>query len=100
MSRTEGISEAELDALADPSTSDWFNEKEKTALAYAAAIATSEVVEEPLFDEVRRHFSAEEIIELTATITWEICAAKFNRALEIDWGICPYRPRARAGSSS
>ncbi|MBI3667270.1 MAG: carboxymuconolactone decarboxylase family protein, partial [Acidobacteria bacterium] len=28
-------------------------------------------------------------VELTATITWEICAAKFNRALEIEaQGVC------------
>ena len=37
------------------------------------------------------------IVELTATITWEICAAKFNRALEIEGqgigAVCPL-PRA------
>jgi alkylhydroperoxidase family enzyme len=42
-----------------------------------------------LFERVRRHFTDDEIIELTAIITWEICAAKFNRALEIEGqGIC------------
>jgi hypothetical protein len=62
------------------------------ALAYADAIEASHEIGEELFSNVRRLFSEEEIIELTATITWEICAAKFNRALEIEWsesGICP-----------
>jgi hypothetical protein len=33
------------------------------------------------------------IVELTATITWETCAAKFNRALQIEGqgiaALCP-----------
>ena len=54
-------------------------------------------MEENLFAEVRRHFSEDEIIELTATITFEICAAKFNRALEIEWGSCEYRAEPDSG---
>ncbi len=49
---------------------------------------------ESVFEEVRRYFPEAEILELTATITFEICAAKFNRALEIEWGVCEYRPPA------
>jgi len=46
-----------------------------------------------VFKNIRQQFSDDEIIELTATITWEICAAKFNRALEIEGqGICMIRP--------
>ena len=87
MSRTEGISEEELATLAGPSSSPLFTDREKAALAYAEAVTASNSVADDLFDQVRRHFSEEEIIELTATITWEICAAKFNRALELEW-IC------------
>jgi alkylhydroperoxidase family enzyme len=73
--RAAGIGEDELAALS---------ERDLAALAYADAIVTSNAVEDELFEAVRRHFSEAEIIELTATITWEICAAKFNRALEIE----------------
>jgi alkylhydroperoxidase family enzyme len=62
-----------------------FSERELAALAYADAIVAAHAVGEDTFAAVRRHFSEEETIELTATITWEICAAKFNRALEIEW---------------
>ena len=66
-----------------------FSEQERVALAYAESITTASTVAGDVFENVRRHFNDDEIIELTATITWEICAAKFNRALEIEGqGIC------------
>ena len=89
MGRADGISDAELDALGDPSSSALFSEREHAALAYAEAITTGNTVADELFARVRRQFSDDEIVELTATITFEICAAKFNRALEIEaQGVC------------
>ena len=79
----------ELGALNNPANSPLFSERERTALAYAESITTASSVPDVLFQNVTRHFTGDEIIELTATITWEICAAKFNRALEIEaQGIC------------
>ncbi len=89
VSRADGISDAELATLADPGASALFSERERAALAYAEAISTSNSVGEDLFERVGQHFTEDEIVELTATITWEICAAKFNRALEIEaQGVC------------
>ena len=83
------MSDAELIALGAFARSPLFDERDRAALAYAEAIATANTVPDELFERVRRHFSEDEIVELTATITWEICAAKFNRALEIEaQGIC------------
>lgn len=79
----------ELGALNDPANSLLFSDRERTALAYAESITTASSVPDVLFQNVTHHFTGDEIIELTATITWEICAAKFNRALEIEaQGIC------------
>ena len=89
MSRTEGITEEELRALSEGCTARAFTPRETVALAYAAAVTLSHTVPDPVYAAVRAQFSEEEIIELTATITWEICAAKFNRALEIEWPACP-----------
>ena len=75
MSRAAGSGEEDLAALS---------ERDLAALASADAIVTSNGVEVELFETVRLHFSEAEIIELTATISREICAAKFNRALEIE----------------
>ena len=85
LGRAAGISEDELLALREPVLSGGFSERERTALEYADAIAASHVVGDELFARVRSQFSEEEIIELTATITWEICVAKFNHALNVEW---------------
>ena len=56
------------------------------------SITTLSSVPDDLYKNVRQHFTDDEVVELTATITWEICAAKFNRALEIEaQGICAVR---------
>ncbi len=89
MGRADGISDAELDALADYKRSALFGERDRAALEYAEAITVTGTVPDDLFGRVRRHFSEGAIVELTATITFEICAAKFNRALEIEaQGVC------------
>ncbi len=83
------MSDRELTALGNYATSALFSERERAALDYAEAITNGNTVPDELFTLVRRHFTEDEIVELTATITWEICAAKFNRALEIEsQGIC------------
>lgn len=95
MSRADGVSVDELEALADPGRTQAFSDRDRSALAYAQAIASSNTVSESVFESVKRHFTDDEIVELTAVITWEICAAKFNRALEIEGqGICAVRPGA------
>lgn len=89
VSRADGIDDRELDALGDYRDSELFNERERAALAFAEAITLGNTVPDNVFQAVRLHFSEDEIVELTATIVWEIAAAKFNRALEIEsQGIC------------
>jgi alkylhydroperoxidase family enzyme len=77
----------------EPAASGLFTERECAALAYAAAITNGHSVARELFLTVQRQFNADEIVELTATITWEICAAKLNRALQIEGqgiaAVCP-----------
>ena len=87
------MSAQELDALADPAGSAAFSQRERAALAYAESITNSNTVPEHVFENLRENFSDDEIVELTAAIAWEICAAKFKRALEIEGqGICAVRP--------
>jgi alkylhydroperoxidase family enzyme len=82
-----------LGALAGPTQSDLFSERERAALIYAEAITLANTVSDDIFESVRRHFNDDEIVELSAVITFEICVAKFNRALEIEaQGICAVRP--------
>ena len=89
LGRADGVTEEELRALGEWRSSQRFGEQEQAALAYAEAMVAGNTVGEEVFQAVRRRFSEDEIVELTAAIAWEICAAKFNRALEIEGqGIC------------
>jgi alkylhydroperoxidase family enzyme len=54
-------------------------------------------VSEALFDRVRRDFSEDEIVELTATIAVENFRSKFNAPLRIEaQGFCPIPVDPRA----
>jgi hypothetical protein len=41
-------------------------------------------VPDDVFDELKRHFNTEQIVDLTATIALENMRARFNRALQIE----------------
>ena len=91
--RADGISEQDLAALAAGVAHPSFSVREQAALDYAEAMANGNSVADDLFARVRDHFNDDEIVELTAVIAWEICAAKFNRALQIEaQGICILPP--------
>ncbi len=85
MSSRLGVSVEKILDIPNYKTSSLFNDREKVALEYADHITITELdVSEELFAQVQRHFSDDEIVELTATIAWENCSSKFNRALRID----------------
>ena len=85
MSSREGQSEEKILALDDWYRSDLFDDREKTALAYADAITLSDRdVDDALFARLESHFGPDEIVELTAAIAWENASSKFNRALRVD----------------
>ena len=45
---------------------------------------TGREVPDELFERLRQAYDEEAIVELTATIAWENCSSKFNRALRIE----------------
>lgn len=84
MGSAAGVSAVRLKALDAWEVSPLFDERERLALAYADAITFSDRdVDDELFAQVRMAFSADELIELTATIAWENASSKFNRALRV-----------------
>jgi alkylhydroperoxidase family enzyme len=83
-----GVSDEKLQAVVGDLTSDSpFDARERAALAYADAMTlTGSAAYDPddaLFEELRRHFTEDEIIALTAIIAWENASSRFNRALRI-----------------
>jgi alkylhydroperoxidase family enzyme len=83
--RAAGVTEAQLRALPEHRKSARFSELERLVLEYAVAMTATPVdVPETLFADLRRHFSDEQMIELTATIAWENYRARFDHALGIE----------------
>ena len=44
---------------------------------------TGREVPDELFERLRAFYEDDAIVELTATIAWENCSSKFNRAMRI-----------------
>jgi alkylhydroperoxidase family enzyme len=62
-----------------------YDRRERLALEYADCITdTSLEVSDELFERLRAEFSEDELVELTATIAWENCSSKFNRAFRVE----------------
>jgi alkylhydroperoxidase family enzyme len=79
-----GIPDDKIAALADYPTSPLFSEAERAALEYADSMTiTGREVPDDLFENVRRFYGEDAVVELTATIAWENCSSKFNRALRV-----------------
>ena len=84
MSRALGITEEELTALSRFRESDLFSPAEKAAIELAETMtAVPADVSDDLRDELRRHFSDKQVMELTANIAWENHRARLNRALGV-----------------
>jgi AhpD family alkylhydroperoxidase len=74
----------QLAALADYETSPLFTGRERAALAYAEAVTDpAHRVNDTLFAWLQRHFSDQEIVELTALIAFQNMSSKFNAALGV-----------------
>jgi alkylhydroperoxidase family enzyme len=86
---TEGGMEklAEVTAWRD---STLFSEAERLALEYAERITyTDRKVDDALVDDLKKHYSEAQIVELTAAIAMENFRSKFNPALGIEaQGFC------------
>ena len=67
-----------------------FDERERTALAYAEAITvTGREVDPALIARLRSHFDEPALIELTALVAFQNLSSKFNAALDIpSQGFC------------
>jgi alkylhydroperoxidase family enzyme len=78
-----GVPHAQFEALGAHATSDLFSPAEHAALAMADAMTRDGTVPDAVFAAVRDHFPDDQIVELTATIAWENCSARFNRALHV-----------------
>jgi alkylhydroperoxidase family enzyme len=80
----DGLSLEECDALADWRASKFFSASERAALAYADTMTRDITVPDAVFAEVKRHFDARRIVELTVLVGSYNMNARVMQALELD----------------
>lgn len=83
-------SEAQVKALEQWNDSSLFSLEEKAALNYAEKVTFSDQhPDDDCFNELKKYFTEQQIIELTALIAFQNMSSKFNSALEIEsQGFC------------
>jgi alkylhydroperoxidase family enzyme len=78
-----GLSDEEITAIRDGQL-ETFSQSEAALLRMADAMAdTPSNVNEDLYQELRRHFSEEQLIELAATAALENYRARYNRVFDV-----------------
>jgi AhpD family alkylhydroperoxidase len=82
--RAEGLSAAQLDAVADWEASALFDARARAVLAYTDAVTRQVQVPDALFDALRSHFAERELVELTATVASYNMVSRFLEALRLD----------------
>jgi 4-carboxymuconolactone decarboxylase len=80
----EGLTNAQVDAVANWQVSSLFSAKQRSLLAYTDAITREIDVSDAVFDEVRIHFTERQTVELTLLIGAYNMLTRFLKALKVD----------------
>lgn len=85
VARARGLTEEKVLAVMNFETSVLFDEREKAALRFAAKFKTGDdgVDSDAVYDDIKRHFSEEEIIELALLCAETDGVGKFARSLQM-----------------
>ncbi len=78
------VTDEELSEVPNWEHSKILGGRDKAAIEYAEEISKTPVrVSEELFGRLKKYFSDEQIVELTASIAYENYRARFNHALHV-----------------
>jgi AhpD family alkylhydroperoxidase len=80
----EGLTQSQLDAVAGWEGSALFDARARAVLAYTDAMTLQVQVPTQVFEAMRAHFDARELVELTATVASYNMVSRFLEALQID----------------
>ena len=80
----EGLTAGQVAALADWQVSKLFSDKQRALLAYTDAVTRDIDVPDDIFNEVRRHFTERQAVELTLLISAYNMLTRFLKALKVD----------------
>ncbi len=80
----EGLTLEQCDALSSWQASTLFGARQRAALAYTDAMTRDIRVPDAVFEELRRHFDEQQIVELTVLIGTYNMHTRVLQALEVD----------------
>jgi alkylhydroperoxidase family enzyme len=80
----EGLTPAQVEALADWGASNLFTDKQRALLAYVDAMTRNIDVPDAVFADVRRYFTERQTVELTMLIGAYNMLTRFLQALKVD----------------
>lgn len=80
----EGLTQAQVDALADWRSSPLFNDQQRAVLAYVDAMTRDIDVPDAIFAKLREHYSERQVVELTMLIGAYNMHTRVLKALRID----------------
>jgi alkylhydroperoxidase family enzyme len=80
----EGVTQAQLDDMRSGRTPQGLTDVDRAVIDYTTVMTRSVDVPDALFDEVRRHFNEQEMVELTATVAAYNLVSRFLVALKVD----------------
>jgi AhpD family alkylhydroperoxidase len=104
VAKERGLTEEKAMAVLQFETSDLFDEREKAALRFAARFKSGDdgVDSDEAYDDIKRHFTDEEIIELALLCGETDGIGKFARSLKMrTWEeACELQPKLRASEES
>jgi alkylhydroperoxidase family enzyme len=87
LAREQGQTEAQVDEILEFETSDRFDEREKTALEWAMAIAWDpSLAADDLWDRLHRHFTEPQLVELGHFIALTLGQQRFLKTVGIRHG--------------
>jgi alkylhydroperoxidase family enzyme len=80
----EGLTQAQLDALAADRVPAGLTETDRAVLAYADAMTRQVRVPDEVFAQVRKQLPERELVELTVTVAGYNCVSRFLEAIQVD----------------
>jgi 4-carboxymuconolactone decarboxylase len=80
----DGVSLEECEALKDWRASGKFSDSERAALAYVDSMIAGPEVSDPVFNELRKHYSEREVVELTVLVGTYLMHNRVFTALRVD----------------
>ena len=80
----EGVTQAQIDALAAWQVSREFDDRERAVLAYTDGVTRDIRAPDAVFAELKRRFDDRELVELTATVAGYNLVSRFLEAMQID----------------